>query len=149
MIISRAKQTQCTEIAALERENFPDVWSESFLMRKIEDKNVIFLTFCTAENADTPIAYCILQVLGYEAELLRIAVKKSRQGSGIARVLLTELFTQARKINIQNIFLEVRASNKKAIGLYETSGFQKTGLRKNYYKQDPEDAVLMTKEVDG
>jgi len=147
MMISKAKQTQCREIAALERENFPDAWSEVFLARKIEDESVIFLTVCAAENPDAPIAYCILQTLGTEAELLRIAVKKSGQGSGIGRALLTELFQQAKEQNIQKIFLEVRASNEKATRFYERSGFQKTGLRKNYYKQDPEDAVLMTKEV--
>ena len=147
MMISKAKQTQCREIAALERENFPDALSEAFLARKIEDESVIFLTLCTAENVDVPLAYCILQTLGCEAELLRIAVKKSGQNSGVGRILLMELCKKAQEENIQSIFLEVRASNEKAIGLYEKLGFRQTGLRKNYYKQNPEDAVLMTKEV--
>jgi ribosomal-protein-alanine N-acetyltransferase len=80
-----------------------------------------------------------------EAHLLNVSVSQSYQGQGLGRALLAHMIGVAKRRLAANMFLEVRASNTKAIGLYETMGFCEMGIRRHYYpaSQGREDAVLM------
>ena len=74
-----------------------------------------------------------------------MAVCRQRQREGIGQFLLSGLFLLLRERGIRVLHLEVRESNRTAIRLYERMGFQKDGLRRNYYTDPSEDAVLMTR----
>lgn len=87
------------------------------------------------------VGFLAVQWLGQEAEMTQIAVLKSYQGRGYGDLLLNQLTGRT-----QDIFLEVRASNQAAIGLYTKHGFQMIGRRKNYYHAPIEDALLMKRE---
>jgi ribosomal-protein-alanine N-acetyltransferase len=91
------------------------------------------------------IGYGVMSMAAGEANILNICVHPQMQGQGLARRLLQRLFTQARKQNSDTLFLEVRASNKVALGLYESLGFNQTGLRRGYYpaRSGREDAILL------
>jgi ribosomal-protein-alanine N-acetyltransferase len=80
-----------------------------------------------------------------ECELLNITVKPELQKKGYGALMLEDLFSECKKENIVNIFLEVRKSNVSAIRLYEKNGFNEIGVRNNYYKnkRGKEDAILM------
>ena len=69
-----------------------------------------------------------------EIEILTILTHPNARGQGKAKALLTHLIQYAKENNVSQIFLEVNIENKPAISLYETMGFIKTGVRKNYYK---------------
>lgn len=82
-----------------------------------------------------------------EMEILTILVHPNSRGKGKAVALLNHLISYAKKHAVQQIFLEVNVENKPAISLYEKMGFQKTGVRKNYYKMKDgtfKDALLYT-----
>ena len=78
-----------------------------------------------------------------------ICVTPSEQGKGIARQLLSQFIEYGEQQNAENLFLEVRESNARAIKLYEHAGFTQMSVRKNYYPSDEpskngyEDAILM------
>jgi len=81
-----------------------------------------------------------------EAELLNIFITAEQQGQGLGQALLSGLMADLKQHGYQRLFLEVRASNAPAIRLYQRSGFQASGLRKNYYPSgtgEREHAILM------
>ena len=92
-------------------------------------------------NQGRPVGFLALQHLVGECEVTNLAVLKAFQGQGHAKKLMQELADYQ-----EPIFLEVRASNQAAQGLYQASGFQAIGLRKNYYHAPQEDAVIMRRE---
>jgi ribosomal-protein-alanine N-acetyltransferase len=77
-----------------------------------------------------------------EWELENIVVAPAARRKGLGKRLLSALFASAKETNSTTVFLEVRESNTIARTLYETAGFQPTGLRKSYYTNPAEDAVL-------
>ncbi len=89
--------------------------------------------------------YALVMMVLDEAHLLNISVAWPLQGQGLGRALLVHMIEISRHHKAANMFLEVRASNTKAIALYESMGFCEMGVRRNYYptRQGREDAVLM------
>jgi ribosomal-protein-alanine N-acetyltransferase len=90
----------------------------------------------------------ILQVSGDEAEILNICIIPAAQGQGWGRALLHHLLDLAREGGAQEVFLEVRASNDRARGLYESEGFHQVGRRRNYYAGG-EDGLIMARYLPG
>ena len=75
--------------------------------------------------------------------MMNIAVSDAHRRRGIARMLVEELI---RQLDAYQLSLEVRASNAPAIALYEALGFHQVGLRRNYYRNPKEDALILRKE---
>lgn len=92
------------------------------------------------------IGYVCLMSLFEEAQILNIAVLQSRQGRGVARMLLEHAFSLALEKGAETMSLEVRASNITAISLYKKLGFTRVGIRTGYY-ESMEDAILMEKPL--
>jgi len=97
------------------------------------------------ELAGEIIGYAVLMLVLDEAHVLNISIAKPYQRQGWGRSLLNEMAEIARKNKAQTMFLEVRRSNKEAIGLYESMGFNEFSVRKGYYPavNGREDAILM------
>lgn len=121
-------------ITELEKEIFHDAWSESSIAEQVKKG-------CIAVCGENTFGYCIFMNAADEGEILRIAVKESERKCGIGKRLLDFSLKEMEKRGAKSIFLEVRASNYAAISLYEKSGFVKQGIRKNYYKDNNEDAI--------
>lgn len=91
------------------------------------------------------IGYGVVQIILDEGHLLNITIDPKLNGRGLGRELLLHLLDHART-HTDTLFLEVRPSNSRAIALYQTSGFNEIGLRRNYYPAKDggrEDALLM------
>lgn len=112
--------------------NFKDGLEHSYYMVVMEqDKKII--------------GYGVVQIILDEGHLLNITIDPTLNGRGLGRELLLHLLDYARN-HTDTLFLEVRPSNQRAIALYQTSGFNEIGLRRNYYPAKGggrEDAVLM------
>lgn len=87
--------------------------------------------------------FAVACLIGPEAELETIAVASAFQRQGLARRLLGVMAAELRKARVTEVMLEVRASNRAALGLYRALGFAETGRRPRYYLDPIEDAVLM------
>ena len=96
-----------------------------------------------AEAVGAVAGFAVASLLPPEAELETIAVASKAQRQGLARRLFAELAAELVAVRIADVFLEVRASNQPALGLYRGLGFAETGRRVRHYHDPVEDAVLM------
>jgi len=101
---------------------------------------------CLVGEVDGVLAgYCIMSSGAGEAHILNLCVASEFQRRGLGRFLLTTALDTAKALNAENVFLEVRPSNIAAVVLYEQSGFNEIGIRKDYYpaKNGREDAIIL------
>ena len=84
---------------------------------------------------------------GTQADVLTIAVRPAYWGQGIGSALLDALVTAARDRGCAEVFLEVRADNSRAHGLYQRRGFADIGIRRGYYQPSGTDAITMRKDL--
>ena len=140
MTVRRAQVSDLQDIAALERTCFSDPWSESSFRNVLEDENSVLLVLT---EEDIFRGFCVLLLLGPEAEILNIAVAPEARNRGCGGALLDRALEDAAQNGAEDVFLEVRASNAPAISLYTRRGFVPCGRRKNYYTRPTEDAILM------
>jgi len=101
------------------------------------------LTFVCEENGQL-VGVLQWRHLREEAEILDLAIETNHRRHGHASFLLENFFQHVAHATVQKIFLEVRESNTAAIALYKKFGFQFTGLRRNYYRNPEESALLMS-----
>jgi len=126
------------EASRIEKAVFPDPWSPTAFLEilSLSDKNWI------VRRSGRLVAYLLTQWVADEVHILNLAVAPRVQRQGIAARLLAFLVERAAHENMQDMFLEVRASNVAARSLYERFGFRELAVRKRYYR-DGEDAVVM------
>jgi ribosomal-protein-alanine N-acetyltransferase len=135
--------------AELEAQLFPgdDPWPAAAFVRELESEHNHYVA---ARVDGALVGYAGISRLGrkppYEYEIHTIGVDKSFQGEGIGRGLLDRLLEIAAD---DVVFLEVRTDNAAAIGLYESVGFTKMGLRKRYYRVSGADAYTMRRDAKG
>lgn len=107
------------------------------------ERNKSFAELWVAEErASEPLCFALLWRMQHELELIDIATHPRHLRRGIARHLLRFVLNRARADGVERVFLEVRASNEAALGLYRGIGFEAAGIRSRYYS-DGEDAVWM------
>ena len=128
-------------IINLEKMIFSDPWSHQSIEETFKQKQAFILV---AKSYEQVIGYCIVYYALDQGEIARIAVHPQHQKAGVGCQLFTEVFKQCLTCGIEQLFLEVRASNKAAISLYQKVGFATDGVRKNYYQDPLENAVQMS-----
>ncbi len=129
-------------VAQLEIECFSHPWSKESLKKEVENVNSLFLVY---EIEQKIIGYIGMYLIVDEADITNIAITKSYRGKGCGRKLLMEAIKQVFIDKYQAITLEVRESNQTAIHLYEETGFEIEGVRKNFYDNPTENALIMWK----
>lgn len=82
-----------------------------------------------------------------EGEILKLAVAPENRRQGLGQMLLDRALSEMREAGVSRVSLEVRASNRAAIGLYEKNGFRQGHIRKSYYKSPPEDAIILFRKI--
>jgi [ribosomal protein S18]-alanine N-acetyltransferase len=131
-------------VSAIESDVFSDPWSRAMF---VQDMNTDYGQCYVAMSDGVVIGYVNAWFVGGECTINRIACSKHMQRSGIAEQLLNFLIRTAAGLGVMTFFLEVRASNMAAQRFYEKAGFVKSGLRKAYYTDTLEDAILMTMSI--
>ena len=140
MEIRRSLPKDACEIALMEGEIFTDAWSEDDILGVICTEG----SMCyTALSENIPIAYIIGRKISPEGEIYRIATRPEYRRRGIAYRLLDYAVKCERGDGVENIFLEVREQNLPARKLYTAYGFKECGMRKNYYKNPSDNAIIM------
>lgn len=127
-------------VCEIEQENFSLPWSEKSFCDSMKRDDTVFLTALFDDRIAGYIGcYCIAGV----GEITNVAVSAAMRRKGIAVRLLETLFTEGKKLETEEFFLEVRESNAGAIALYSHMGFVTEGVRKNFYEKPVENALIM------
>ena len=132
-----------TQVAELEKICFSDPWSESSIAYELT--NPLSLWLVAVEDGRVA-GYVGSQSVMGESDMMNVAVYPDFRRRGIGELLVRELVTALAEKGNYCLTLEVRASNTPAISLYEKLGFAQVGLRKNYYRNPREDALILRKE---
>jgi ribosomal-protein-alanine N-acetyltransferase len=128
-------------VVAIERESFSEPWAKSCFEYEILILEASELT--VAELGDEVVGYTVAWFLSDEVHLANVAVQRKYRGKGIGRALVEAVISRAVQVEAERVVLEVRRSNVEAQRLYESLGFVRVGVRKNYYVKEKEDAILM------
>lgn len=140
-ILKKMGAEHIEQIAVLEKECFSEPWSENALSEELANENSHFLVAVS----DEVLGYIGVQEICGEAYITNVAVFGKHRKSGIGRTLVRAACEGAQSRGCEFITLEVRESNVPAITLYESEGFEKTGLRKNFYSAPTENGVIYTR----
>ena len=143
MKIIPMNESHVAQVAALEKQCFSDPWSENSVASELENPLSLWLI---AEEDGAVCGYVGSQTVLDETDMMNIAVRPDCRRKGIAAALITELVSRLKAQGSRILRLEVRESNFSAIALYEALGFTQLGLRKNYYRNPKENALILGKE---
>lgn len=142
--IRKMREEDIAEVAKLEQEIFPDPWSERAIRETLEQTQTMLLS---ALDDGRLIGYLILYYVLEDGEIARIAVDPEWRRKGVASRLLKELALICADNGVNKLLLDVRESNDSARAFYERQGFVRDGIRKNYYANPTEHAILMSLEL--
>jgi len=143
IIIRKAAEEDVPAIAEIEKASIPQPWSESAFADALTQENALTIV----AETDGEIAGFITGVFLFDnADIYSIAIAEQYRKKGIGAMLLKSFF-DTLPTEVEAVGLEVRESNSAAISLYEKNGFERVGLRKNFYEQPRENAVLYTKQL--
>ena len=137
-------EEEATKVAALENEIFPDPWSEKGISDTIHQSHAFI---AVAKEADDIAGYCILYHVMDEGEIARIGVGRDCRRMGVGKRVLDYVVEECKVLGVERLLLDVRESNLGARAFYQNYGFKEDGIRKNFYDNPKEHAVLMSKEL--
>ncbi len=131
------------EILAIETLSFGSPWSSAAFEGEFSQPHSF--TYGVVSTTDHKLlGYIVFWLVEDEVHILNLAVHPAFRREGLANALLTHLVDLSQKAMCRMVFLEVRPSNRPALGLYESFGFVRVGIRPNYYTDTKEDALLYT-----
>jgi ribosomal-protein-alanine N-acetyltransferase len=135
-------------IDTIERSAMPAPWSPAMFAGEIAKPTSVCLGSFEPDTG-AMVAYIIVSRYVDAWHVMNLVVAEDRRRSGVATALLDELFARTSDEGRRGFTLEVRASNDAAISLYESKGFVAQGVRRGYYTDNREDAVIMWREAVG
>jgi [ribosomal protein S18]-alanine N-acetyltransferase len=136
-----------TAIEEIERRSYPTPWSRSMFASELAKPTSICLGAFEPEDGEL-LGYLIISRYVDAWHVMNVAVAPDQRRRGIASALLTRLFELTADEARRGYTLEVRVSNAEAISLYERLGFRSTGIRRGYYTDNREDALIMWRDAE-
>jgi ribosomal-protein-alanine N-acetyltransferase len=137
------KTVEEPEVKAIPEKGFSGL---AFRVRRLFNHDRFFENEMPASGKEYVVGFAGFWFMADEAHLTSIAVREEYHRQGIGELLFISIIDLATELNASIITLEVRASNTAALNLYGKYGFIQVGLRRGYYTDDREDAILMTAE---
>ena len=139
MKIQKLTPDYVSAVAAIEKRCFSNPWSETAVNAELENHcSEIYIALVDGTTAGYANIYTVLD----EMDIVRVAVLPEYRRQGIAAEILKTVLAEKQG----TFYLDVRESNHPAISLYKSLGFVDTGVRKNYYTNPTENAILMMRE---
>jgi [ribosomal protein S18]-alanine N-acetyltransferase len=138
--IRRLTYADLPQVIAIERRAYPTPWSLAMFVLELSKPSGVCLAATDAEGAI--VGYCICSRYDTVWHIMNVSVSPEHRRLGVASSMLRDLFTRVGEGD-PRFTLEVRMSNAGAIALYEGLGFRGAGLRRRYYQDNGEDAVIM------
>lgn len=139
VIVERLNADDVDDLMELEHACFDYHWSRDQFLLGLERK--AFIVFGT-HTGNILSGYIAISIIQDEMEILNLAVRSEFRNNGLATALLNHAFAVCRERGVMKGFLDVKVSNVPAIELYRKFGYKKIGVRKKYYPDTKEDALL-------
>ena len=137
------------DVLSIEKDAFPTPWTRSLFHQELDlsfSRHYVLIRI-DPDGQKEMIGYIVFWIIHDEVQLQRIAVKKSARVQGIGSLLLEEMISICGREAVRSGFLEVRSGNIEAQMLYQKFGFKVIGIRKRYYTDTQEDALVMGFEI--
>ena len=128
-------------VVEIEQEAFATPWTQEIFVHEMTGND--YAHYIVAVEDDEVIGHCGMWVVLDECHITNVAVRKHMRGHGIGEALMRKAIELCKANDVRLMTLEVRVSNHTAQNLYRKLGFQDGGIRKNYYTDDHEDALVM------
>jgi ribosomal-protein-alanine N-acetyltransferase len=145
LVIEPLNEAHLADVLRIERESFPAPWTETMFRQEVEE-TWLSRSFVALLDGSV-VAYIIAWFLRGEVHVLNVAVAASFQRRGIGRQLMNHVIALGEQTEHHLVTLEVRASNEPAKLLYVTMGFAPVGIRRRYYRDNDEDAIVMVRRL--
>lgn len=127
-------------VAAIETQSFSNPWRAEDFRALLGRWGALFLV---VEEGGEVVGYAVAWWVLEEGELANIAVREQNRGKGVGAALLDRVLEELLARGVRKVFLEVRISNERAIGLYRSRGFTRLGVRRGYYQNPTEDGWVL------
>jgi ribosomal-protein-alanine N-acetyltransferase len=138
--LERGDTAHIAALIELERHCFGAAWTaEQYRNSLSRDGVCLFMAW----SADRPVAYGILETIYDEGHIPSLGVIAPCRRHGIGTRVLDELLAEAMRRQLNAVLLEVRRANQAARSMYAASGFELVGVRREYYWDPPDDALVM------
>ena len=144
--IRKANTNDIDKVVQIEREIFPTLNKKHQYREELSNAFSHFYIVYDSETNEI-IGYTIFWIIEKLLEIHHITVKVKYHLSGIGSTLMRFILKKAKQEKVEQIYLEVRKSNKNAIDFYQKFGFTEGGLRKTYYQNPAEDALVFKKSI--
>jgi len=144
VIIDEMTVADLPQVIRIEKLSFPDPWPFAAFLADVESEETISLV---ARIASTVVGYAVCMVVLEEMHLANIAIHPDFRAKKIGHLLMERLFYIGEKQGCGIMYLDVRRSNTKAISFYKKYGFSVLYERRNYYRNPPEDALVMVLDL--
>ena len=144
MIIREMQEEDAVFVAELENSIFNMNTKPGSLADECRRDNSVYVVAC---EGDSIIGYCTIIASFETADLCNIAVKEDYRKQHIAEMIFEYAVKKCRAKSVERILLEVRESNIPAICFYDKMDFEKIGMRKNYYSNPSENALILQKDI--
>ena len=144
MIIRKAEPQDVHDMAELEKICFASPWSEESLYHEIIGNDMAL--YIVAEDGGNVVGYAGIWLIAGEGHITNVAVHPDYRRRHIGEAIVSTILAEAETAGAVRQTLEVRRSNTPAQGLYAKFGFMAAGVRKGYYEDNKEDAIIMWRE---
>jgi ribosomal-protein-alanine N-acetyltransferase len=145
VVLRKLELHDLNAIERIERESYPTPWSRSMFAGELAKPSSLSLGAFDEESGALT-GYLVISRYVDAWHVMNLAVAPSHRRNGIARALLDRLFELTASDERRGYTLEVRVSNEGAIKLYEGMGFVARGVRRGYYTDNREDALIMWRD---
>lgn len=128
-------------VVEIEQEAFAIPWTQEVFEHEMTGND--YAHYIVAVDDEEVIGHCGMWIVLDECHITNVAVRLHMRGNGIGEALMREAIALCKEMDVRLMTLEVRTTNYTAQNLYRKLGFQDGGIRKNYYTDDDEDALVM------
>ncbi|ERK60613.1 ribosomal-protein-alanine acetyltransferase [Gemella bergeri ATCC 700627] len=130
-------------LSKIDVDNFDDAWTKSMFKTELEHENSEYFGLF---NDDEIIGFCGGWLVADEYQINKIVIDKPHRNKKLGQIFFTYVMQFMKLKGVKKALIEVRVSNMPAITVYEKAGFQTIDMRKNYYKNNGENAYIMVRD---
>src|SRR5579875_1309818 len=135
------REEDIDQVLEVEHASFTLPWSREAFYNELHNNK--FAVYIVLEHEERIIGYCGVWIVVDEAHVTNVAILPAYRGRKLGEAMMRKLMSVSREMGAKRMTLEVRVSNHIAQSLYRKMGFQNGGIRKNYYSDNLEDALVM------